>query len=102
VTTNFAIDSTSGHLLTQGSRENVTPAVSPNSGQLFTVGSLGVSASGWVSFDIAPKTGMAFAAITPRGSSAAGFYGIDLETGAAKMIGQIAAGEAIRSIAVMP
>lgn len=102
MTTNFAIDTATGNLLTQGSRENVTPAVSPNSGQLFTVGSLGVSTSGMVAFDIAPKTGMGFAAISPRGSSPAGFYWLDLDTGAAKMIGQINGGEAIRSIAIMP
>lgn len=102
MTTNFAIDAAAGNLLTQGSRENVMPAVSPNSGQLFTVGSLGVNTSGSVSFDIAPKTGMAFAAITPPNSTSAGFYWLDLETGAAKMIGHIHGGEAIRSIAVMP
>lgn len=102
ITTNYAIDTATGNLLTQGSRENVSPAVSPNSGQLFTVGSLGVNTAGTVSFDIAPKTGVAFAAITPPGSSSAGFYWIDLNAGAAKMIGSINGGEAIRSIAVMP
>lgn len=101
-TTNFAIDAATGNLVTQGSRENVMPAVSPNSGQLFTVGSLGVNLSGMVAFDIAPKTGTAYAAITPSGSSSSGFYWIDLNAGAAKMIGHFNSGETIRGIAIMP
>ena len=41
ITTNFALDAAAGTLVTQGSREGVMPAVSPNTGQLFTIGSLG-------------------------------------------------------------
>jgi hypothetical protein len=76
--------------------------VLPNSGQLFTVGVLGVSTDGWVGFDIASNGGNAFAAITPAGSSSARFYWIDLSSGAAKMVGTIGGGEAISAIAVAP
>lgn len=101
-TTNYAIDTKLGVLVTQGSREGANPAVSPNSGQLFTVGALGVSTEGWVGFDIASNGGNAFAAITPAGSSSARFYWIDLNGGAAKMLGTIGGGEAISAIAVAP
>ncbi|MEY2685589.1 MAG: hypothetical protein RJA09_2734, partial [Pseudomonadota bacterium] len=38
ITTNFAVDLGTGDLLVQGTREGVAPAVSPNTGRLFTVG----------------------------------------------------------------
>ncbi len=101
-TTNYAIDTKLGVLVTQGSREGVNPPVSPNTGQLFTVGALGVSTDGWVGFDIASNGGNAFAAITPAGSSSARFYWLDLNSGAAKMLGTIGGGEAISAIAIAP
>ena len=39
-TTNYAIDTAADALVTQGTKEGVTPAVSPNAGTLFTVGCL--------------------------------------------------------------
>ena len=41
LTTNYAIDRATGSLVMQGTAEGVTPAVSPNTGQLRTVGALG-------------------------------------------------------------
>jgi hypothetical protein len=95
-TTNFAIDAAQGMLVTQGTREGTNPTVSPNTGQLFAVGSLGVKAIGPVGFDIAPKGGAAFASM---GST---FYWIDLSTGAAKRLGTIGSADAVRAIAVAP
>ena len=51
MTTLYGIDSGLGALVTQGSVGGAP--VSPNTGQLFTVGSLGVGTSGTVGFDIA-------------------------------------------------
>jgi hypothetical protein len=52
LTTNFAIDAGTGSLVTQGSREGVQPAVSPNGGRLFTVGALGAGPFSDASLDI--------------------------------------------------
>jgi hypothetical protein len=102
ITTNFVIDGALGTLAIQGSREGATPAVSPNTGQLFTVGPLGTGPVARAAFDIADTDNAAFAALTPAGARASRLYLIDLETGAATLIGTIAAGEAIRGIAIEP
>ncbi len=102
ITTNYAIDSRLGLLVTQGTREGVTPAVSPNTGQLFTVGSLGVAGSERVAFDIADSTGAAFAAFTQAGATQSRFYLINLDTGATTFLGTIGGGEAVRGISFEP
>lgn len=94
-TTNFAIDAAQGTLVTQGTREGNAPAVSPNTGQLFTVGMLGVKADGPVAFDITPA-GAGFMSI---GST---FFSIDLASGRAKQLGTVGKGESVRAIAVAP
>lgn len=60
----------------------------PNNGQLNTIGSLGVS--GLSGFDIFALGNQAF------GSTATGFYSVDLTTGAASLIGGFASGLRIR------
>lgn len=102
ITTNFAIDAKLDVLVMQGSREGRTPAVSPNTGQLFTVGSLGVGESARAAFDIADVTNAAFAAFTKSGASASRFYLIDLETGRATFLGTIGVNEPVRGISVEP
>lgn len=85
-TINYAIDATRGALVTQGRPVNSTipgdTAVSPNTGRLFTVGSLGSSFSSGsgAGFDIAPGTNNAFVASSE--SSNARLYSINLGTGA--------------------
>ena len=100
ITTNYAIDAQHGTLVMQGSKEGTTPAVSPNTGQLFTVGSLGVSAFTQAHFDIADVTGAAFVAINY--GKASRLYLVNLETGSASRIGTIAGGETVRGISVEP
>ena len=100
-TTNFVIDTNLGVLATQGSREGTPNAVSPNTGQLFTVGSLGVKLAGPVAFDIAPNTNAAFATIVPLNGKTT-LYEIDLRSGAATMIGVVGSGEPLRGMAVAP
>lgn len=100
-TTNFVVDANLGVLATQGSREGTPNAVSPNTGQLFTVGSLGVKVVGPVAFDIAPNTNAAFATIVPLNGKTT-LYEIDLRSGAATMLGVVGTGEPVRGMAVAP
>jgi hypothetical protein len=48
----YAIDAARDSLVTQGTTPGVTPAVSPNTGQLFTVGRLGLDVTATNGFDI--------------------------------------------------
>lgn len=102
ITTNFAIDAQHGVLVTQGTREGVTPAISPNAGRLFTVGSLRIGPFDRASFDIADVNNAAFAAVTFVRERETRWYTIDLETGAARYLGRIGGGEDVRGIAIEP
>ena len=102
LTTNFAIDARQGVLLTQGSREGAQPAVSPNSGRLFTVGPLKAGAFEHASFDISDVRNTAYAALTASGATASTWVRIDLATGAATPIGRIAGGKPVVGIAIEP
>lgn len=102
ITTNFAIDAATGSLITQGSKEGATPAVSPNTGQLFTVGSLGVPAFSRASFDIADVNNAAFAAMNHDGAARTRFYLVDLASGKATFIGTVGGTERLRGIAIEP
>ncbi len=97
-TTLFGIDSTLNILVRQGSPDG-TPT-SPNTGQLSTVGALGVDPGGLVGLDISSLTGVAFAAMTATGGTNTQLYTINLTTGAATLIGNISGTETIRDIAV--
>jgi hypothetical protein len=101
-TTLFGIDSNLNVLVTQGTRAGVTPAISPNTGQLLTVGPLGLSAGGGpVGFDIATPTNAGFASLTPQGANRSQFYTINLMTGAATLVGPIGGlNEAVQGIAI--
>ena len=102
LTTNYAIDAAAGALVMQGSPEGATPVVSPNTGQLRTVGTLGAGAFKTAAFDIADVSGAAFAALTAAGASASRWVEIDLKTGTAKTLGTIGGGEAVRGAAIEP
>lgn len=102
ITTNFAIDGGLGTLVTQGTRETATPAVSPNTGQLYTVGALGTGPLARAALDIADINNAAFAALTAAGSNTPVLYLINLDTGSAQRIGSIGSGAAVRGIAIEP
>jgi hypothetical protein len=102
LTTNFAIDGALGALLRQGSVEGLEPVVSPNTGQLSTVGALGVAAITDAHFDISDVTNTALAALTTRDAPTPTLYRIDLTTGQASVIGPIGNGEPLRGIAIEP
>ena len=101
ITTNFALDAATGSLITQGSREGSNPMVSPNTGQLFTVGQLGVNFDD-AAFDIQALSDVAFAALAGQALRGTRWYTIDLKTGAAQFIGTIGSAEPIRAMALEP
>jgi len=90
----FGIDSVRDTLVRQGSVGG--SPVSPNSGQLFTIGALGVDTSDVVGFDIANPSGVAFASLTVGGTSQ--LYTINLTTGAATLVGTIGSTSPITDI----
>jgi hypothetical protein len=94
VTTLYVVDAASGNLYTQGGPNG---APSPNLGQLFLVGSLGLSSalSDRVGFDIF-GAGTAFASVDNN------FYSVNLSTGAATLIGGVGTTELLSDIAVAP
>ena len=95
LTTNYAIDISSGNLLTQGTLEGSNPAVSPNTGQLFTVGSLGLAALQQVSFDISDLSNIGLVAASTAAEPASMLYQIDLSSGKTKKLGTLADGSAL-------
>jgi hypothetical protein len=100
-TTIYAIDSANGTLVTQGTGEGAPSPVSPDTGQLFTVGSLGVNlGKGPVSFDISSGNVALMSATIPSGRSE--LYRVNLMNGAAGRIGRIGTGESIHAIAIIP
>ena len=102
ITTNYAIDASLGTLAIQGSLEGTLPVVSPNTGQLRTVGALGAGAFQRASFDIADLSGAAFAALTTDGDKSSRWVEIDLKTGRARTLGPIGGGEPVRGVAIEP
>jgi hypothetical protein len=93
VTTNYALDGKLGVLVHQGSKEGVQPMVSPNTGKLFTVGSLGVGSFDKATLDISDLNNAAYSAITAGGKST--WYRIDLASGKATRIGAVAGGPVV-------
>jgi len=93
-TTLYGIDSARDTLVRQGSVD--ANPVSPNSGQLFTVGALGVDTTQVLGFDITNAGGIAFAVLTVGGTSQ--LYTINLNTGAATLVGSVGGGSQITAI----
>jgi Domain of unknown function (DUF4394) len=95
-TTLYGIDTSLDILVRQGGVDGVP---SPNGGQLFTIGSLGVDSAtaGTAGLDInAGNTAFALLEV----SLTSQLYTIDLSTGAATLVGNIGAAQAITDIAV--
>jgi trimeric autotransporter adhesin len=99
-TTLYDIDSNFDILVEQGS-ENGSPT-SPNTGQLFTVGSLGVDTSNLVGFDISGNTGVAYATLS-NAFNASSLYRVNLNTGNATLIGPIGSvATSVRDVSISP
>lgn len=101
VTTNYALDGAAGWLVHQGTKEGVQPAVSPNSGRLWSVGALGTGAFQHATFDISDVGNMAYAGLRNDGEPATRWYRVDLATGRATLIGTVA-GDALAGAAIEP
>jgi Domain of unknown function (DUF4394)/PEP-CTERM motif len=96
-TTLYNIDSNLDILTTQGSPGG--SPISPSSGQLFSVGALGSNTSDLVGFDISGLTGIAYASMTAPGGNASQLFTINLNTGAATLVGTIGGGVSLTSLA---
>ncbi len=99
-TTLYGIDSNLDILVRQGSVSGAP--ISPNTGQLSTLGALGVNTTDQVGFDIADFNDAAFASLTTSGATQSQLYTINLTSGAATLLGTIGVSEIIRDIAVAP
>jgi uncharacterized protein DUF4394 len=99
VTTLYGIDPNADQLVSIG---GIDSSPSPNGGVIRPIGPLGVDADGDVGFDITiGAEGTAYASLTVNGK--AGFYTIDLKSGAATLVGPIGnGGIAIRDITATP
>lgn len=102
ITTNFAIDGARGNLVTMGSREGVEPAVSPNSGLVFTVGPLKTGPVVTVSFDISDVHNSAYLAASRVGDARTHLFRVNLDTGEAAYISSIGKKEGILGLAIEP
>ena len=98
-TTLYGIDSNLDILVTQGGVNGASP--SANTGQLFTVGPLGVNVGDIVGFDVeGPSTTTGFVAATVTALER--LYTINLGTGAMTLVGTIGSGTPLHGIAVAP
>ena len=102
ITTNYAIDRALGALLMQGTLEGVQPVISPNTGQLRTVGLLGTGALSEAHFDISDVANTALLAARPAGQTQTRLYQIDLSSGRASEIGRVGGGERLLGLAIEP
>jgi Domain of unknown function (DUF4394) len=102
ITTNYAIDRGLGVLVMQGSKEGTTPVVSPNTGQLRTVGALGLGALTDASFDIADVSNAAIAAVRTADQPRTRLVLVDLNTGRAQIIGTVGDGAPLLGMAIEP
>lgn len=92
-TMQFAIDS---------NLNTLARVVTPNNGTLSTIGSLGVTISDLVGFDISGFSGIAYASFTAPNATASNLFTINLSTGMATFVGEIGGGSLVRGIAVVP
>lgn len=102
ITTNFAIDRRLGVLVMQGSKEGVVPVVSPNTGQLRTVGPLGLGPLVDATFDIADVSGVALAAVRTSSDARTRLVRIDLANGRAQTVGTVGDGSPLLGMAIEP
>jgi hypothetical protein len=102
VTTLFGIDRARGVLVRQGSVEGMQPFVSPDGGQLNTVGALGLGPLLDVTFDIADLRYLGLAAVRTLAEPRSVLVDVNLQTGAATRLGVIGDGEPVIGLAIVP
>ncbi|HEV2801211.1 MAG TPA: DUF4394 domain-containing protein [Pyrinomonadaceae bacterium] len=94
----YAIDSVRDTLVTIGSAKG-TP-LSPDTGQLSTVGLIGFDTGDTTSFDVSPSGNSAFAVFNLANAPRPSLYSVDLQTGAATAIAPFGTSEEICGLAV--
>jgi hypothetical protein len=99
-TTLYGIDSNLDILVTQGSPGG--SPTSPNTGQLFTVGALGFNTSDLAGFDVSGTSATAFAALTAPAGNFSQLFTINVNTGAATLVGTIGGGVPLSSFTAVP
>lgn len=102
ITTNYAIDRSLGALVMQGSREGTTPVVSPNTGQLRTVGPLGLGPITDVAFDISDVSNTALIAVRTPTDSQTRLHLVNLSTGVTNPLGRVGEGAPLLGLAIEP
>ncbi len=102
ITTNYALDGAAGTLVHQGTKESVVPAVSPNTGRLYTVGSLGIGPFEHAVFDISDVGNVAYAGVHAHGAKGTRWHRLDLATGRAVFLGTVGGGEPLVGAAIEP
>jgi hypothetical protein len=101
-TTLYVIDTALNILARQGTASDATSPVSPNTGQLFSVGALGADAGDVAALDVAESDGVAYAALVPASATGSTLYTVNLETGAATAVGAIGSGLTIKGLSAVP
>lgn len=99
-TTLYTLDSNLDILALQGSPGG--SPLSPNTGQLFTIGAPGFNTSDLAGFDISGATGTAYAALTAPTANASQLFSVNLATGAATLIGTIGGGAPVHGLTAGP
>ncbi len=102
ITTNYALDGAAGTLVHQGSKEGAQPALSPNTGRLFTVGHLGLGPFAHATLDISDLSPTAYSGVHAKAAKATRWYRVDLGTGRASFIGTVGGGETLVGAAIEP
>lgn len=102
LTTNYVIDRSRGWLVMQGSAEGAQPVVSPNTGQLRSVGALGLGPLAEAVFDIADVDNTALLAARGVGAAQTQLYQLDLVSGQARLLGPVGQGERLLGLAIAP
>jgi hypothetical protein len=102
ITTLYGIDRARGVLVRHGSVEGVQPFVSPDAGQLITVGKLGLGRLDDVTFDISDLRYLGLAAVRTQAEPRSQLVDVDLQTGHASPLGIIGDGEAVVGLAIVP
>lgn len=102
LTTNYAIDRRLDALMMQGTKEGVTPGVSPNLGVLYTIGSLGQGDVVDATLDISDIHNVALATLQLAGEDMLELYKVDLDSGAATSLGVFGMGVPVIGLAIEP